>query len=249
MPGPLDSVGDKQQLRRRSKPLETLTITCHTKHSTCAHYCPETAPMALPELNLTGSVTRLLRGLPSADPVAVTAVFEVYFNRLSAVGTRLLDSRHLRIVDGEDLALSVLRLFFADAAAGNLPSFSSRHEVWRMLNTRLKNRAFNQRRDLDAQKRGGRALIAEADLIQGEHGTHAGLDAFPDSDAAACGLLQSFHTELLESLSDPVRKLIATRLLEGCSVPEIATELKLSIPTIHRKIQLIRSRWQELSTR
>jgi DNA-directed RNA polymerase specialized sigma24 family protein len=205
--------------------------------------------MPLPELNLTGSVTRLLRGLSSADPVAVTAVFEVYFNRLSAVGRRLLDPRHLRIVDGEDLALSVLRLFFADAAAGNLPAFGSRHEVWRMLNTRLKNRAFNQRRDLDAQKRGGRGLISEADLIQGEPRTHQGLDGFPDSDAAACDLLQSTHTELLESLSDPVRKLIATRLLEGCSVPEIATELKLSIPTIRRKIQLIRSRWEELSTR
>jgi DNA-directed RNA polymerase specialized sigma24 family protein len=65
--------------------------------------------------------------------------------------------------------------------------------------------------------------------------------------AASWELLQSIHAELLESLHDPIRKLIATRLLEGCTVPEIATELNLSVPTIHRKIQLIRNRWDELS--
>lgn len=203
--------------------------------------------MSLPNPDLAGSITHLLCGLSSADPASVTAVFDVYFNRLSALGRKLLDSRHLRIVDGEDLALSVLRLFFADAAAGSLPSFSSRHEVWRMLHTRMKNRAFNQRRDLDAQKRGGRGLISETDLTQGNPEAEAGLSAFPDSDGASWELLQSIHAELLESLHDPIRKLIATRLLEGCTVPEIATELNLSVPTIHRKIQLIRNRWGELS--
>ncbi|MEY3172993.1 MAG: hypothetical protein RLZZ436_906 [Planctomycetota bacterium] len=205
--------------------------------------------MPLPELNLTGSITRLLSRLSSADPESVTAVFDVYFDRLSAAGRKLLDPRHLRIVDGEDLALSVLNLFFADAAAGNLPAFSSRHDVWRMLHVRLKNRAFNQRRDLDAGKRGGRGLVSETDLAPGNAQADVGLDAFPHPEVTACGLLQDLHTELLESLPDPVRKFIATRLLEGHSVPEIAVELKLSIPTIHRKIQLIRSRWEELSRR
>jgi DNA-directed RNA polymerase specialized sigma24 family protein len=212
-------------------------------------YGVQAADMTSPDSDPAGSVTRLLSGLSSADPTSVTAVFNVYFSRLSSTARQLLDPRHLRTVDGEDVALSVLNLFFADAAAGNLPGINSRHDVWKLLNTRLRNRAFNYRRDLDAQKRGGRGVIPETDLTHRNPENCAGLDAFPDSATIALDVLQSLHTELLESLSDPVRKLIATRLLEGHSVPEISEELELSIPTIHRKIQLIRSRWEELSAR
>ncbi len=200
--------------------------------------------MTQPALDLTGSVTRLLRQLPNSDPRAVTAIFEVYFNKLAAEGQKLLHPKHLRIVDGEDLALSVLRHFFDDASNNRLPTFSSRHEVWRMLHARLRNRAANQRRELNAQKRSVTRVIPESDLAAGDRLQSPSLDHLPSSRTDPGDLLRQLHEQLLERLTDPTQSQIAAKLLEGFSTAEIAQELNLSVATILRKIQLIRSKWQ-----
>jgi hypothetical protein len=56
--------------------------------------------------------------------------------------------------------------------------------------------------------------------------------------------LEELHQTLLESLEDPVLRSIGEMRLDGASAEMIVDATGKSLPTVYRKIKLIREIWQ-----
>jgi DNA-directed RNA polymerase specialized sigma24 family protein len=192
---------------------------------------------------VVGSITALLKKLPTGNPDVVHEVFHVYFNRLAGLARRLIQERGgARLADEEDLASIVLTAFLRDATAGDLGELRSRHDVWRMLAKRLRLRASNLVRDDYRKKRAevGESVFRKID---------GGWDPNGIAEHAGRNLddLRHFYDEILAELDCETQREIAKLLLEGLSVDEISVQLKKSPATIYRKIELIKKAWGDSS--
>jgi DNA-directed RNA polymerase specialized sigma24 family protein len=189
-----------------------------------------------------GSVTILLQQIRRGQQDAVQPLFELYFRRLAALGKTLLPDRFRRVTDGEDLALEVLAAFFAAAGSGTLPELQTRSDIWRVLARRLQQRAASEIRRQTTQKAGdGRVRGESVFLSSSGLDPAAGLDQTEDHRLDAA--LEELHHDLIERLEDTLLQNIASLLLEGHSVDEIAARLERSRATIYRKLELIREAW------
>ncbi|MFN9915640.1 MAG: ECF-type sigma factor, partial [Pirellulaceae bacterium] len=132
----------------------------------------------------------------------------------------------------------VLTAFLQDAPAGELGELRSRHDVWRMLAKRTRLRAINLVRDEKRLRRGqvGESVFRDAQGVCDPLGIqHQPDNASHDVDA--------LHQELLTLLSDPLEHRIATLLLDGKEIPQIAELTEKSTATIYRKISRIKECW------
>lgn len=187
-----------------------------------------------------GSVTHLLRKIHYKDDQTTQDVFNFYFYGLARRAGFILETMGgTRISNGEDLAIQVMTAFLRDAAEGRFGVLQSRRDVWNLLNKRIRLRAINLIRDEQRLK------SHEQPNANRKHQ----IDDIPDFDAVVDSSLdekamQLVHEELIEQLSDPLEKEIASLLLEGSGVREIAETLRVSHATVYRKIKSVRSKWQ-----
>jgi DNA-directed RNA polymerase specialized sigma24 family protein len=194
-----------------------------------------------------GTMTLKLRQIRSGDHAVTRDVFEVWFQRLSKLGTQLLPSGQRGVMDGEDLAQSVLASFFASLEAGFLDKsgrpipIHSRHDVWRMLARRLRLRASNARRDLNSDRRGGGRIVAAGNPQIGNRMLAVPDPAF-DNLAERIAIL---HEEMVNCFTRAGLKQIAELLLHGVRPDDIAAELQLSPATVYRKLRLIEQHWAD----
>jgi DNA-directed RNA polymerase specialized sigma24 family protein len=191
--------------------------------------------------SFTGTITNLLRQLPSRDDQAIQAVFNFYFQNLAQRAKRLLNEMGgVRITDEEDLAMLVMTAFLKDATEGELGQLRSRHDVWKMLSKRVRQRAINMVRDEKRKKKnevGESIFLSPNDDLQ-----PLGIQHQPGRDIHD---LRLFHQELIEALEDPIEKEIGTLLLEGRDVTEIAEATNKSPATVYRKLHRIKEAWEE----
>lgn len=168
-------------------------------------------------------------------------VFDVYFSRLTGLGRKLLNSGQRRVADEEDLAVQVLASFLTEAAAGELPPLHSRHDVWRLLSKRLRQRSSNQRRDQSRQKRGADRVLGES-VFRSPDGlwNTSGINQLPDNKLES---LAQLHADLVDCLNDETLRQLALLLLQGFTIDEISEKLKKSRATIYRKMSLIKDAW------
>jgi DNA-directed RNA polymerase specialized sigma24 family protein len=187
-----------------------------------------------------GTITLLLRQLPTKDEQVVQDVFNFYFQDLARRAKRLLtELGGVRVTDDEDLAILVITAFLKDATQGELGELRSRHDVWRMLSKRIRLRAINMVRD---ERRSKKMEMGESVFRNADGGWDTrGIDQQPGRDVQE---LTWFHQELIGALSDPVEKEIAALLLEGKDVQEISNKLTKSPATVYRKLQRIKESWE-----
>lgn len=194
-----------------------------------------------------GTMTMKLRRIRSGDHAVTQDVFEVWFQRLARLGTQLLPPGQRRVIDGEDLAQTVLTSFFASLESGFLDKsgkplpIRSRHDVWRMLATRLRQRASNARRDLNSDRRGGGRIVTGSSSEIG-----LALAAVPDPGTDRFAeKIAILHEQLINCFSRSGLRQIAELLLQGIRPEDIAVELQLSTATVYRKLRLIEQHWSE----
>lgn len=192
-----------------------------------------------------GTMTLKLRRIRNGDHTVTRDVFEVWFQRLAKLGSQLLPQGQQRVMDGEDLAQSVLASFFASLESGfrdksgrPLP-IRSRHDVWRMLARRLRQRASNARRDMNSDRRGGGRIVSGSDT-QFCQALYAIPDPGTDKLAEKITML---HEQLINCFTRTGLRQIAELLLQGVRPEDIAAELDLSPATVYRKLRLIEQRW------
>jgi len=190
--------------------------------------------------SFTGTITRLLRQLPTKDEQVVQEVFNFYFQDLARRAKKLLSDRGGVIAsDEEDLAMLVMTAFLKDATEGELGDIRSRHDVWRMLSKRVRLRASNMVRDerRNKGKEVGESIFRNVDGVWDPNGIDQQIGRNIDD-------LTHFHQDLIEAVTDPTEQQIATLLLEGKDVNDISNQLGKSPATVYRKLKIIKDAWE-----
>lgn len=196
-----------------------------------------------------GSITRLIGQFQAGDEAAMQKLWEAYFHRLVALARKKLRDAPRRMADEEDVALSVFDSFFRAAQRGQFPKLEDRDDLWRILVALTARKSFDQVRDERRQKRGGGKVLGESALVSldaaGE--TRAGLEQAlsrePTPEFAADVAEQC--ARMLALLPDRELRQVAVWKMEGHTTDEIATKISRTPRSVERKLQLIRSFWEQ----
>jgi DNA-directed RNA polymerase specialized sigma24 family protein len=189
-----------------------------------------------------GSVTRWIAQAKAGDPLAVQRLWERYFPRLVGLARGKLQGLPRRAIDEEDVALSAFHSFCRNAERGSFPRLTDRDSLWRLLVVITARKAVHLVRDEQRQKRGGPRPVA---------GTGSPDDALVErllsqepSPAFAAEVAEEYR-RLMARLADRELEGVATWKMEGYTNAEIASRLGCAPRSVERKLQLIRTIWEE----
>jgi RNA polymerase sigma factor (sigma-70 family) len=187
------------------------------------------------------SVTTWIGLLRGGDHEAAQRLWERYFGRLVTFARGKLNGVPRRAADEEDVALSAFHSFCQ--AAQRFPQLNNRDDLWQVLVMLTARKAYQERREQQALKRGGGAIddgpraagtaAVELDEIVGDE---------PTPEFAA-SIAEQFEA-LLAKLPEPELRQIARLRLEEYNTEEIAEQLGIAERTVRRKLVLIRSYWE-----
>jgi DNA-directed RNA polymerase specialized sigma24 family protein len=186
------------------------------------------------------SVTHWLGQLQEGDPDAIQKIWERYFRRLVGLARLKLQSSPRRAADEEDVALSAFASFCHQAEQGRFPQLQDRDSLWRLLVLITARKAAHLKRDQGRQKRGGTAAPAPD---AGELALAEVLSREPSPEFAA--EVADECQRLLQRLDDPELRSVALWKMEGYTVEEMAAKLGYAPRSVKRKLQLIRTLWEQ----
>jgi DNA-directed RNA polymerase specialized sigma24 family protein len=195
-----------------------------------------------------GSVSEWIHRVKDGDHAAAQKLWEGYFRRLVGLARKKLQGALRRAADEEDVVLSAFDSFCRGAEQGKFPQLSDRDDLWQLLVKLTARKALDLAQHERRQRRGGGAVLDEAALDrQDESQAEAGLARIvgrePNPEFAAQVAEQCQH--LVERLEDDGLRSIALYKMEGFTNAEIAAKLRCAIPTIERRLRLIRSIWEQ----
>jgi RNA polymerase sigma factor (sigma-70 family) len=194
---------------------------------------------------LSGSITRLIRRLPSNDHHSARRLFDFYFERLAALARKRLGEADRRMRDEEDIVGEVLAKFLLDGGQGQLPVIGNRTDLLRMLYNRVNQRVRNAVRDANRLKRGGGRVSTEGSLSVHSDKPLTGLDALPgearspDVELIDLEELQALNDRIMRCLPEDQLRPYAQHWLQGDSTAEIARALNVSRSTVYRKMDIV----------
>jgi DNA-directed RNA polymerase specialized sigma24 family protein len=191
------------------------------------------------------SVTMWIEGLKAGQETAAAKLWAQFYSRLIALACKKLRDLPRRAADEEDVVVSAFESFFRRAQAGQFPRLHDRHDLWQLLVTITERKALNQVRNVTREKRGGGLVRGESAFWNSEASADgAGINQVigpePTPEFAAAMTDGLYH--LLELLDGDLRR-IALLKLEGYTHPEIAALMRCSVPTVERRLRLIRKMW------
>jgi RNA polymerase sigma-70 factor (ECF subfamily) len=177
---------------------------------------------------------RLRRG----DPVAAEEVFARYSAQLACLAGQNLSPRLAARLDSADVVQSAFRTFFRRCGQGEFHIDSST-QLWRLLAriTLLKARAHARRHLADQ-----RDVRAET---PGDDVAIRALASSSEPGPAEQAVLLDQIEALLEGLPPQYGELLQRRL-QGHSVSDIAREMDLSRQSVHRMLNVLQERFQDL---
>jgi DNA-directed RNA polymerase specialized sigma24 family protein len=187
-----------------------------------------------------GSVSRWLGPLQEGDPDAAKQLWERYFVKLVELARKGLGRSPARAADAEDVALSAFDSFCRNAENGRFPELHDRNNLWRVLAVITARKAGRLLRDESRQKRGGTVAANGEDqdaLLERVFSR----EPLPE---LAVQMTEEYE-RLLALLGDDVLRRVAVGRMEGHSVEEIAAQIPCSPRSVKRKIQLIRTLWEQ----
>ena len=193
-----------------------------------------------------GSITRWFDSLQAGDREAAQGLWQRFASRLIGLARARLQAAPRRAADEEDAVLSAFDSFCRGAELGRYPQVQDRSDLWNLLVAITVRKVSDQVHHEKRQKRGGGAVLCEADLAR--RGDEAG--AFEDligrepTPQLAAEMAEQCH-RLLALLADDDLRSIALLKMEGYTNDEIAGKLDCVRSTVQRKLNLIRSRWEQ----
>lgn len=192
----------------------------------------------------TDSITHWIRQLGSANHDAAAQLWGAYESRLLSVAATHLSKKVRRISDPEDVVASVFESFFERAAQGALPPDANRDDLWRLLSKIVQYKAVSHtRREMSLKRGGGRRVDAVSP--DGQYDQLAELPTAELTPDVAAEVAETVDG-ILSLLDEQQREIIRLKL-EGYLDREIAEQLGVSVPTIERRLRLIRSQWKDWS--
>jgi len=192
-----------------------------------------------------GSITRWFGSLQAGNREAAQALWLRFASRLIGLARARLRAAPRRAADEEDAVLSAFDSFCRGAEQGRFPQVQDRGDLWNLLVAITVRKVSDQVQHERRQKRGGGAVLGEADLALGSDDL-----AFEDiigrepTPQLAAEVAEQCH-RLFELLRDEDLRSIALLKMEGYTNDEIADRLDCVRSTVQRKLNLIRSRWEQ----
>jgi len=181
-----------------------------------------------------GSVTALVERLKGGDQEAVRLLWQRYYPRLVALARKKLQDTPRRVADEEDAALSAFNSFCRRAEQGQFPDLKDRNGLWALLVVLTARKAADLVKHQYREKRGGGRV--QGDSGPGDFDRVQGDDPTPEEAA----LLAEEVESLLARLRDPALRQVAVWKLEGDTNAEIAEMQGCSLPTVERRLAIIR---------
>jgi DNA-directed RNA polymerase specialized sigma24 family protein len=189
-----------------------------------------------------GTISLWINQLKDGDQQVVEKLWHSYFQRLVALARSKLRGSALRFADEEDAALSAFDSFCRGAEQGRFPELNNRDDLWRLLVTITARKAYDYVEREGRLKRGGgqaRGDSAGADGAPRGWEEIAGQEPTPEFAAQTV----EEYRRLLDKLGDDELRSIAVWKMEGHTNHEIAARLGCAIPTVERRLRLIRKTW------
>jgi len=194
------------------------------------------------------AVTGWIEHLRTGRETAALKLWSHFYVRLVGLARRKLRGVARRAVDEEDIVLSAFETFFRRAREGQFPRLQDRDDLWQLLVKITERKALNQLRYEGRKKRGSGKLRGEsAFLDKNASSRKAGIGQVvsPEPTPEFAALVSESFQRLLDLLADDELREIALLKLEGHTNQEIAARTGRSLPTIERRLRLIRDRWKE----
>jgi len=196
-----------------------------------------------------GSVTSWIRDLTAGEREAAQKLWERYFERLARLSRVRLRDAPRRFADEEDVALDAFDSFCRGVELGRFPLLSDRGNLWPLLVLITRCKACDLVDHERRVRRGGGQVLGEGAMADGLDSTDEvrGLEQIisrePSPQFAA--LLAEQWQRLQRQLADDQLREIAHLKLEGYSEKEIAAKVGCAVRTVRRRVQLIRTLWEE----
>lgn len=199
-------------------------------------------------MNSDGSITHWIGEVKEGNHEAAQNLWERYFSKMVRVARSQLSTSNRRVVDEEDVALSVFDKFCRAAESGRFPNLSDRDSFWRLLVKMTARKVVDQQRHQTRQRRGG-GRVRGGSVFSGRERhdeQQVWAEVIGDSPSPEFVAMMSEQVErLLGHLEDPQLQQLLLGKMEGYSNKEIAKQMNCSERTIERRIKLIRAKCTE----
>lgn len=193
------------------------------------------------------SVSRMFADLKAGRKEAADELWTLYFDRLVQVAKRRLTGVPKRVADEEDVAISVFKSLCAGAARGRFAEHVRRDDLWRLLLHLTRQKAARHVREQTRQKRGGGKVRGESVFQNPITGSAVGdIDdiVIDEPTPSYLAMMNEEYARLLQLLPNDSLRDVAIRRMQEESNEEIAAALNLSVRSVERKRNLIRSCWE-----
>ncbi len=187
------------------------------------------------------SVTGWIRQLHRDRDGAAERIWGAHESRLLSLAARLLSSKVRRVSDPDDVIASAFESFFERASRGDIPEDIHRDDLWRLLARIVRFKAISHtRRELRVKRGAGQQIDLAGENSSGD----LLMDVAGSSPSPAVTAEVTESVEHLMELLDSQQQEIVGLKLEGYLDREIAARVGVSVPTVERRMRLIRSRWE-----
>lgn len=188
------------------------------------------------------SVTDFFNRVREGDADAVTPLWNRFFPRIMGLAKKTLGQHRAAASSGaDDAAQSAFFSFYQRVGRGEFSGALDRDDLWRLLATITVCKVRKNIRKESAEKRGGGNIVNQSALEDGDSDT-AAFDRFmADTPSESFDLVCE---ELLMMLDEDMRSIAIMRLM-GHTNREISETLECTERRIERKLQVIRSTWEE----
>jgi RNA polymerase sigma factor (sigma-70 family) len=187
--------------------------------------------------------------LCAGESQTATALWNKYYEPVLRLARRKLGNHPRRSFDEEDVALSAIHCFLKEAEMSRFYRWQNGQELWRLLRTITKRKAFARRQRELRAKRGNGKVRGESvfrrldDARMTVVNIQEVADRGPSPSQLNIGMEEA--EQLLDALADESLRRVARLRLAGYTNEEIAEALGCVRRTVERKLERIRSKWQQ----
>ena len=198
--------------------------------------------------HIDDSISQWIDGLKAGNEAAAAKLWQRYYRRLVGMARKKLGDSPRRVADEEDVALQRFQEFLPAAQEDLFPDLRDRDDLWHLIVRITERKAYGQLRDQTRKKRGGGLVGGESvfvDLQASNDGAGINDVAGPEPTPEFAAEMVEAVDRLFDQLVDDELRQIALHKLEGYTNEEIAGKIGRALPTIERRLRLIRKTWQE----
>jgi RNA polymerase sigma factor (sigma-70 family) len=196
--------------------------------------------------NSDDTVSQWIDGLKSGDQSAAAMLWQRYYRRLLGLARKKLGDSPRRVADEEDVALSAFRSFCERAQEDRFPDLRDRNDLWHLIVRITERKAYDQFRKQTRKKRGSGLVGGESVFVKLQVSSEgAGINAVagPEPTPEFAAEMVEAVRRLMDQLEDDELRQIALYKLEGYTNEEIAGKIGRALPTVERRLRLIREKW------